>query len=75
MRDDLPRRGDQLIPALCEPEGVAAASSGAGGRGRSGGQRPGLDPDTTHQAGLASAVWPLDRTSRAGFHNAEDEGG
>jgi len=45
--DDLPRCGDQLIPALCEPEGVPAASPGAGGRGRPDGQRPGLDPDTT----------------------------
>ena len=75
VRDDLPGGGDQHIPALCEPEGVPAASPRPGSRGRPGGQRPGLDPDTTQHARLASAVWPLDRTSRAGFHNSEDEGG
>ena len=52
-RDNLPRHDNQHIPALPQPEGVAAIGAGAGAHGHLGGQGPGLDPDPAHWAGFA----------------------
>ena len=75
MREDLPCRRDQRIPAPSESEEVVTAGAGAGARGHPGGQGPGLDPDVAHRVGLAGVVLPLDRTSRAGLDHAGEEHG
>jgi hypothetical protein len=74
-RDDLPRHGDQDIPAPRKPEGVMTVGAGTGAHGHSGGQWPGLDLNVSHPAGLASVILPLDRTSRASLDDTEDERG
>jgi hypothetical protein len=73
-REDLPCQCDQHIPAPSKPEEVTTVGAGMGARGHHpSGQRPSLDPDVTHRAGLAGVVLPLDRTSRAGFDHAGEE--
>ena len=52
-----------------------AVGAGAGARGHSGGQWPGLDLNVSQPAGLASVILPLDGTSRTSLDYAEDERG